>query len=312
MPSQNKTYTFLLTLRRKGGLSIRRVTIEKSHLRGIAASMMLFCALVSVSMSGASGVEMAAVESAPTASFLPADAVAETALTGEIPATAPQTVTEPLSVETPRNAAAEMLASAPTVERAERVAPQPRFVRPTAESAPLSVKTGGPSFRNAREEPLDDLPASGVGARVRQLLSLGDQDFLPLEWALRGKINNEFGFRRNPFGGRSYEFHGGMDIDGDYGDPVYAPGKGVVIRAGWMGGYGNLVEIDHGYGVTTRYGHLSKIEVRVGEEIARGELLGLVGSTGRSTGPHLHYEIRLNDKAVNPRLFLSGRSVVKE
>jgi murein DD-endopeptidase MepM/ murein hydrolase activator NlpD len=123
-------------------------------------------------------------------------------------------------------------------------------------------------------------------------------------WAHLGKINNEFGFRRNPFGGRSYEFHPGMDIDGERGDMVIAPANGTVIKAGFTGGYGNMVEIDHGNGLTSRYGHMSKIETEVGATITRGQLIGLIGSTGRSTGPHLHYELRLNDKSINPRHFL--------
>ena len=78
----------------------------------------------------------------------------------------------------------------------------------------------------------------------------------------------------------------------------------MVIKAGWTGGYGNMVEIDHGNGLTTRYGHMSRIEASVGENIQRGQLVGLIGSTGRSTGPHLHFEVRLNDKPINPRHFL--------
>lgn len=127
---------------------------------------------------------------------------------------------------------------------------------------------------------------------------------LPSIWAHLGKINNEFGYRRNPFGGRSYEFHPGMDIDGERGDSVIAPANGVVTKAGWQGGYGNLIEIDHGNGLITRYGHLSQIGVQIGDRIERGQLIGLIGSTGRSTGPHLHFEIRLGDKAINPRRFL--------
>ena len=119
-----------------------------------------------------------------------------------------------------------------------------------------------------------------------------------------GKINNEFGFRRNPFGGRSYEFHSGMDIDGERGDMVVAPANGIVTEAGWKGGYGQMIEVDHGNGLKTRYGHLSKIEVEVGETLSRGQMIAFVGSTGRSTGPHLHYELRLNDRPINPRRFL--------
>lgn len=83
-----------------------------------------------------------------------------------------------------------------------------------------------------------------------------------------------------------------------------APANGVVSKAGWSGGYGNLIEIDHGNGLKTRYGHLSKIEIQEGDTIQRGQEIGLIGTTGRSTGPHLHFEVRVNDKAINPRRFL--------
>lgn len=139
---------------------------------------------------------------------------------------------------------------------------------------------------------------------LKNIQSTSNAAHIPSQWAHAGKINNEFGFRRNPFGGRAYEFHGGMDIDGERGDMVIAPATGVVSEAGWKGGYGNMIEIDHGNGLKTRYGHLSRIEVETGEQIARGQLIGLVGSTGRSTGPHLHYELRVNDRPINPRFFL--------
>ncbi|MGI8495089.1 MAG: M23 family metallopeptidase [Pyrinomonadaceae bacterium] len=143
-----------------------------------------------------------------------------------------------------------------------------------------------------------------IETRLHEIETTSAPQFIPAMWAHLGKINNEFGSRRNPFGGRSYEFHPGLDIDGEYGDSVIAPANGVVTKAGWQGGYGNLVEIDHGNGLITRYGHLSRIGVQIGDRIERGQLLGLIGSTGRSTGPHLHFEIRLGDKAINPRRFL--------
>jgi murein DD-endopeptidase MepM/ murein hydrolase activator NlpD len=139
---------------------------------------------------------------------------------------------------------------------------------------------------------------------LKNIQSTSNASYIPSQWAHTGKINNEFGFRRNPFGGRTYEFHGGMDIDGERGDMVIAPASGVVSEAGWKGGYGNMIEIDHGNGLKTRYGHLSKIEVETGAQITRGQLIGLVGSTGRSTGPHLHYELRVNSRPINPRYFL--------
>ncbi len=139
---------------------------------------------------------------------------------------------------------------------------------------------------------------------IQKVVKTSGAAFLPTIWAHVGRITNEFGQRRNPFGGYSYEFHAGLDIGGDMGDVVVAPANGVVSKADWLGGYGNMVEINHGNGLTTRYGHLSRIGVRAGEKLQRGQVLGLVGSTGRSTGPHLHFEVRLNDRPINPRRFL--------
>ncbi len=149
-----------------------------------------------------------------------------------------------------------------------------------------------------------DAEDAEIEKQLRSIQATSNQAYIPAMWAHMGKINNEFGFRRNPFGGRTYEFHGGMDIDGERGDQVIAPASGTVTEAGWKGGYGNMVEIDHGNGLKTRYGHLSKIEVEIGATLTRGQLLAFVGSTGRSTGPHLHYELRLNDRPINPRRFL--------
>ena len=143
-----------------------------------------------------------------------------------------------------------------------------------------------------------------IEKQLRAIQVTSNQAHIPTMWAHMGKINNEFGFRRNPFGGRTYEFHAGMDIDGERGDQVSAPASGIVTEAGWKGGYGNMIEVDHGNGLKTRYGHLSKIDVNVGDPIARGQVMAFVGSTGRSTGPHLHYELRLNDRPINPRRFL--------
>jgi len=126
----------------------------------------------------------------------------------------------------------------------------------------------------------------------------------PSIWPVAGTLESGFGGRRNPFGGSSYEFHSGQDIDAEWGTPVIAGAHGTVTFSGWQNGYGQLVVIDHGGGLTTRYGHLSSISASVGQLIQRGEFLGRVGSTGRSTGPHLHYEVRINDQPVNPLQYL--------
>lgn len=163
----------------------------------------------------------------------------------------------------------------------------------------FSVNSGGPFDEN--EAGSDD---AELERQLKVIELTSDPSHLPAIWAHMGKINNEFGFRRNPFGGRTYEFHAGMDIDGERGDSVIAPANGTVTEAGWKGGYGQFIEIDHGNGLTTRYGHLSKIEIAAGDVLVRGQLIGNVGSTGRSTGPHLHYELRLNSRPINPRRFL--------
>lgn len=99
---------------------------------------------------------------------------------------------------------------------------------------------------------------------------------------------------------KTVKFHAGMDFSAFTGTPVYATGNGVVRKAGWEGLYGNCIEIDHGFGYLTRYAHLHKIEVRMGQKVVRGQTIGRVGSTGKSTGPHLHYEVHVKGKVVNP------------
>jgi murein DD-endopeptidase MepM/ murein hydrolase activator NlpD len=126
----------------------------------------------------------------------------------------------------------------------------------------------------------------------------------PSIWPVLGNLTDSFGGRRNPFGGSGSEFHAGQDIATAWGTAVDATAAGTVIFAGWQNGYGQVVIIDHGGGLTTRYGHLSEIDVSEGQQIAKAEPIGKVGSSGRSTGPHLHYEVRLNDEPVDPRNYL--------
>ena len=108
-----------------------------------------------------------------------------------------------------------------------------------------------------------------------------------------------YGWRIDPVY-KTRKFHEGMDFSADTGTPIFATGNGKVVYAGWKRGYGNTIDIDHGYDYLTRYAHLSKIEVRKGNVVKRGEEIGLVGNTGKSTGPHLHYEVRLKDRPMNP------------
>jgi len=125
----------------------------------------------------------------------------------------------------------------------------------------------------------------------------------PNIWPVEGPITGSFGERIDPFNGEG-AFHSGVDISSSYGQPVIAPADGVVTFADFMGGYGRALVMDHGHGISTRYGHLSNFAVAAGQYVHRGDVIGYVGLTGRSTGPHLHYEVRINDTPVNPYKYL--------
>ncbi len=129
--------------------------------------------------------------------------------------------------------------------------------------------------------------------------------YTPLGLPFPGTITSTFGHRENPFGGSNIETHKGLDIKGPSGAPVKAMAKGNVAFAGPRGGFGNCIILKHGNGFETLYGHLSKITVSLGQKIDIGQQIGKIGSTGRSTGPHLHYEIHRNGEKINPQSFLT-------
>jgi murein DD-endopeptidase MepM/ murein hydrolase activator NlpD len=129
--------------------------------------------------------------------------------------------------------------------------------------------------------------------------------FTPMGYPRVSSLTSFFGYRSDPFNTANAEFHPGIDFKGNKGDEARCTANGRVVSAGWYGGYGNCVRIAHGNNLETLYGHLSRILVKVGDEVTAGQKIGEVGSTGHSTGAHLHYEVRKNGKAVNPVSFLS-------
>ncbi|MEL7446014.1 MAG: M23 family metallopeptidase [Pseudomonadota bacterium] len=180
--------------------------------------------------------------------------------------------------------------------------------------------------RGAKGGPLELLATSSDGSidpRFERLgLSLARMD--ALERSLKGiphvtptdlsqtKVSSGFGYRRDPFTGGG-AMHKGLDFKGPYGSDIFAASTGTVAFSGWKSGYGKTVEISHGNGIMTRYAHLSRNTAKVGEPVEAGDVIGALGSTGRSTGPHLHFEVRINDRAVNPRKFLEAApNVLKE
>lgn len=172
------------------------------------------------------------------------------------------------------------------------------------------VPAGGPLISAASPEARGDIAAD---AQFRSLfmswkkLDGGNTGAIPIpsvQPVSNLKFTSNFGIRSDPFRGTA-AMHAGVDIPGPIGTPIYATADGIVSHAGRQGGYGNLVEINHGKGIATRYGHLSRIIVADNARVKRGQLIAMMGSTGRSTGSHLHYEVRIDGHAVNPVPFLT-------
>jgi len=195
----------------------------------------------------------------------------------------------------------------------------------TSDARPRSADSQGGVAKTVEAEDLFQLAKSQMPqidskleAQVRPALelTLAEEEAraaaLPNSKPLKGNldVSSEFGLRRNPFGGLSYEMHSGIDFRGPIGTPIYATADGIIVKAQYSGGYGKQVVIDHGYGYETLYAHLSDIEVQAGDRVRRGDLIGELGNTGRSSGPHLHYEVHRNGQAVNPRYYLDLNDVV--
>lgn len=172
------------------------------------------------------------------------------------------------------------------------------------------VPDGGEMFAYKLEVELSSLKKEIInteGAYQNLLPSLEEREkymkSIPLLWPVRGWVTSEFGFRYMPMF-ETHKFHQGIDIATRIGTSIIAPANGMVTFAGWEGTYGKTIVIDHGYGIVTRYAHLSEIYVNMGKEVKRGEIIGTVGDTGITTGPHLHYEVIVNGVPVNPRDYM--------
>ena len=169
--------------------------------------------------------------------------------------------------------------------------------------------TGGPNLDRMTNPLLPGHDLAGIGESPGSLRGLSP-DFASAEtpnlWPVTGPITSSFGERSNPFGGGSTEgeFHPGIDIAGPQGTPIHATADGVVLAATVINGYGREVSIDHGHGLMTLYGHMSGFAVSAGQSVSRGQIIGYIGHTGRTTGNHVHYEVRIHNIAVNPHKYL--------
>lgn len=145
--------------------------------------------------------------------------------------------------------------------------------------------------------------SGGAGSRLMPSMIFADSSYTPSMWPVIGHVTDNFGERLDPFSGEG-AFHTGVDVASDYGAPVHATADGIVTVAENHAGYGRLVVIDHGFGITTWYAHLSSYSAVPGTRVKRGEVVGYTGISGRATGPHVHYEVRMNNAPVNPSRFM--------
>ena len=175
-------------------------------------------------------------------------------------------------------------------------------VKPVSAEAPKgqpNPAAGGPVVPIARPVPFTGSFARDASDLLQTLQSV------PLGVPHEGALSSQYGGRPNPFTGRGNESHGGLDFKGASGEAVRATARGKVTQAGWNGGYGNVVTVTHAYGHSTLYAHLSSIDVKPGDTVQAGDTVGRVGSTGRSTGPHLHYEVQWRGQRLDPQTFLA-------
>jgi murein DD-endopeptidase MepM/ murein hydrolase activator NlpD len=185
--------------------------------------------------------------------------------------------------------------------------PDPNLVTaasPGIEDAQVSSSLG--QLYALRTSALSGATMTGLSLGLTRNVTTADwvrANSAPNLWPVEGPITGSFGERIDPFNGEG-AFHSGIDIASSYGQPVIAPADGTVVFADFLGGYGRAIMLDHGHGITTRYGHLANFAVTPGQRIHRGDTIGFIGLSGRSTGPHLHYEVRINDTPVNPHKYL--------
>jgi len=296
-------YTILLANRKTG--AVRRFTLSRRLMVACAGTALVLPLLVGMGSGGASQAELEMLRSANES--LRAENDSYRAATGEL--------TEQISS---LQGALSQLGDQTELDPATRqaISRLPAVVKSRAAGGTDVALASSANAATAKPVPegtfgiLKDLLGSlesrlaSVRSQVESQQALGRAT--PSTWPIIGWLTSVYGNRKDPFTGQP-DFHTGLDISAEYGTPIKATADGVVESAGYNGNYGNSVVIDHGYGIGTRFGHMSRIAVRPGQKVVRGEIVGYVGATGRATSSHLHYEILLNGSPINPLKFLLSR-----
>lgn len=296
-----KRYSILVADRRTG--SVRRFTLS---LRPALAAVAVLAVIPSLVAAGAlfkARWDQASLRSDLVVLQQENDSMrtATVALTAQVGTL--QTTLDDFSVFTPSAAEQSAMARLPVGLRR-------RALGGTVPDAALLARMQGPSATpdtmGVLRQMLSTLEGHLAAAKPHMEKQAALARATPAIWPAFGGLSSGFGTRRDPFTGGP-GMHLGLDISADHGQPVYATADGVVSEAQYHGDYGNLVTVSHGFGLESRYAHLSRFAVRPGKTVSRGDLLGYVGSTGRSTSAHLHYEIWIDGRPINPLGFLVGR-----
>lgn len=299
-------YSLLVANRQTG--TVRRLTIARRPALVIAGTIFSIPVLIGLGARWSARAEIANLQTANAALHLENDSyrVATGELAQQI-STLQGAMTELTEQAQLDPASREAVDNLPTLlkTRAMGGAPMVTPVDGTPSGKPTQGETTATTLNILKdllgvlETRLDSVR---TGVERQQALAAAT----PSIWPVVGWLSSAFGSRTDPLNGGS-DFHPGLDISADYGTPVKATAEGTVDTAGWAGDYGNMILVRHGYGMSTRYGHLSRLAVAAGDTVHRGQIIGYVGATGRTTGPHLHYEILMNGARINPLNLLGSR-----
>ncbi len=297
-------YSLLIANRQTG--SVRRLTFARRPALIVIASILSIPVLIGLGARWSARAEIQSLEASNAALHLENDsykvatgelALQISTLQGAMTDLTDQAQLDPSSRDAienlPSMVKARAMGGAPMlmpVDTASAAKPQPD----TATASTLNILK---DLLGALENRLDTVR---TGVERQQALAAAT----PSIWPVIGWLSSAFGSRQDPINGGA-DFHPGLDISAEYGTPVKATADGTIETAGWMGDYGNMILVKHGYGMSTKYGHLSRIVVSAGQTVHRGQIIGYVGATGRTTGAHLHYEILLNGERINPLKLLA-------